>query len=208
MKTLTKKQSDAVREIKNWLIHKGRTPSVRELMTVLGYKSPRSAALIIQELVSKGVLQRRSDGTFQFIKDLESDPTHARTVEVPLLGTVACGMPILAQENVEAFVPVSTELAHPGSQYFLLRAKGDSMDRAGINDGDLVLVRQQSVADDGNLVVALIDDEATIKEFHRGKNIIVLRPKSSNDSHQPIILTENLQVQGVVVATVPAHSLK
>lgn len=199
---LTKKQSDAVRQIRNWLVHRGRTPSVRELMTALGYKSPRSAALIIEELIEKGILKKRSNGTLQLIKDVDSDSTHARTVNVPLVGTVACGMPILAYENNEALIPVSVELARPGFQYFLLRAEGDSMDEAGINDGDIVLVRQQTTAENGDLVVALIDDEATIKEFHRRENIVILRPKSSNKSHQPIILTDNIQVQGIVVATI------
>jgi len=199
---LTKKQSDAVRQIRNWLVHRGRTPSVRELMTALGYKSPRSAALIIEELIEKGILKKRSNGTLQLVKDVDSISTHARTVSVPLVGTVACGMPILAYENNEALIPVSVELARPGFKYFLLRAEGDSMDEAGINDGDIVLVRQQTTAENGDLVVALIDDEATIKEFRRNKNIVILKPKSSNKSHQPIILTDNLQVQGIVITTI------
>src|SRR5206468_2058202 len=104
----------------------------------------------------------------------------ARTVDVPLVGSVACGTPLLAVENFEAHVAVSKSLARPGSKYFLLRAKGDSMDRAGIEDGDLVLVRQQSHAENGDGVVALIDDDATIKAFHREKGVVVLRPRSNN----------------------------
>ncbi len=200
--SLNKKQADAARHIRNWLIHKGRTPSVRELMRFLGYKSPRSAALIIEELIQKGILRKRPNGDLQLIKDLNTNLVHARTVNVPLVGTVACGMPILAHENIEGFIPVSVSLARPGFKYFLLRAKGDSMDKAGINDGDLVLVRQQPIAENGELVVALIDDEATIKEFHRGKDAIILIPRSTNREHKPIILTENFQVQGVVVKTI------
>ncbi|MBI4654520.1 MAG: repressor LexA [Nitrospirae bacterium] len=200
---LSQKQADAVRCIRNWLMHKGKTPSVRELMTELGYKSPRSAALIIEELIQKGILRKRSNGDLQLIKVLDSDSVHARTVDVPLVGMASCGLPILAQENIEGYIPVSVSLAKPGFKYFLLRAKGDSMNKAGINDGDLILVRQQSSAQNGDIVVAMIDDEATVKEFQHSKNCVVLMPRSSNKNHKPIILTENFQVQGVAVTTIP-----
>jgi len=200
---LSQKQADAVRHIRNWLMHKGKTPSVRELMTALGYKSPRSAALIIEKLIQKGILRKRSNGDLQLIKDIDADSVHARTVDIPLVGMVTCGVPILAQENIEGFIPVSVSLARPGFKYFLLRAKGDSMNKAGINDGDLILVRQQSVAQNGDIVVALIDDEATVKEFQHSKNCVVLMPRSNNKKHKPIILTENFQVQGVAVTTIP-----
>lgn len=204
MKTqLRQKEADAVRYVRNHLMHKGKTPSVRELMTALGYKSPRSAALIIEELIQKGILRKRSNGDLQLIKDIDADSVHARTVDIPLVGTVTCGVPILAQENIEGFIPVSVSLAKPGFKYFLLRAKGDSMNKAGINDGDLILVRRQSAAQNGDIVVALIDDEATVKEFQHSKNCVVLMPKSSNKNHKPIILTENFQVQGVAVKTIP-----
>jgi repressor LexA len=204
MKTqLSKKQVDAVRHIRNWIMHKGKTPSVRELMSALGYKSPRSAALIIEKLIQKSILRKRANGDLQLIKDIDADSVHARTVDIPLVGMVTCGVPILAQENIEGFIPVSVSLAKPGFKYFLLRAKGDSMNKAGINDGDLILVRQQSVAQNGDIVVALIDDEATVKEFQHSKNCVVLMPRSNNKNHKPIILTENFQVQGVAVTTIP-----
>ncbi|MBI4689389.1 MAG: repressor LexA [Nitrospirae bacterium] len=204
MKTqLNQKQADAVRYIRNRLMQKGETPSVRELMTALGYKSPRSAALIIGELIEKGILKKRSNGELQLIKDIDADSTHAHTVDIPLVGMVTCGMPILAQENIEGYIPVSVSLAKPGFKYFLLKAKGDSMNKAGINDGDLILVRRQSIAQNGDIVVALIDDEATVKEFQHSKNCVVLMPRSDNKKHKPIILTENFQVQGVAVTTIP-----
>jgi repressor LexA len=100
-------------------------------------------------------------------------------------------------------VPVSQRIARPGAVYFLLHAVGDSMDEAGINDGDLVLVRQQPVADEGQKIVALIDDEATIKEFRRKKEKVVLAPRSSNPRHRPIILDQEFIIQGVVIDTLP-----
>ena len=200
---LNAKELEAVRHIRNWIANKGRAPSVRELMKALEYKSPHSAALLIRSLLDKGVLRKRPSGDLQLLKDPQESSAHARTVDVPLVGTVACGSPILAQENIEAMIPVSVNLARPGNKYFFLRADGDSMDMAGIGDGDLVLVRQQQTAENGDKVVALIDDEATVKEFHRGRDVVMLMPKSKNKLHKPIILTDNFQVQGVVVATIP-----
>jgi len=196
------KESEALKYVRNCLMHRGKAPSVRELMTALGYKSPRSATLIIDVLIKKGFLKKRPDGEIQLIKGSEDDINHEHTVNVPLVGRVACGLPILAEENIEAMLPVSTKLAHPGSRYFFLRAIGDSMNEAGIDDGDFVLVRQQQNANDGDIVVALIDDEATIKEFHRKKSAVILKPRSSNKKHQPIILTTNFEIQGVVITTI------
>ncbi len=134
-------------------------------------------------------------------KDLLYPTLHqqnAKTVEVPLLGTIACGTPVLAEQNIKSRVSISTKMLKPNYQYFLLRALGDSMNKADINDGDLVLIRQQQTAEDGDKVVALIDDEATIKEFHNKGNMIILKPKSTNSKHQPIILTKDFKIQGVV----------
>ena len=198
------KELETLKVIRNTLMTKGRVPSVRELMTELGYRSPRSAAVLMEQLEEKGVLKKKADGSMQLIEQRTGadDRTHAQTVDIPLVGSVACGMPIIAEENVEALIPVSVKLARPPHKYFLLRAQGDSMNEKGINDGDLVLVRQQESADNGDSVVALIDDHATIKEFHRSEYAVVLKPKSSNGKHKPIILTEDFRVQGVVVTAI------
>ena len=201
--SITAKELEAVREIRNSLMHAGRIPSVRELMSSLGYRSPRSASLIIDQLVKKGVLRRKENGGLQFIKNLADDTSRAQTVDVPLIGMVACGTPMLAEENIQGMISVSTKLARPPHRYFLLKAKGDSMDQRGIDDGDLVLVRQQTTAKDGDTVVALIDDEATIKEFRIGGETFVLKPRSKNKQHQPIVLTKDFQIQGVVITTIP-----
>ena len=111
---------------------------------------------------------------------------------------------MLAEENIETYIPVSTALAKSGSSYFLVRANGDSMDKAGIKDGSILLVRQQAVAENGDKVVALINDEATAKVFERTEQAVILRPKSNNPEHRPIILTENCQIQGVVVTALPS----
>lgn len=200
---VTEKESKALREIRNTFFHRGRCPSTRDLMKALGYRSPRSSALIIDRLISKGFLRRRQDGILQLVKDLESSTMRAKTINVPLVGAVACGIPILAEENVEAIIPVSTELAKPPEKHFLLRARGDSMNLKGISDGDIVLVRQESTASPGDSVVALIDEEATIKEFHPSPHAIVLKPKSTNKQHKPIVLTKDFRIQGIVVTKIP-----
>ena len=184
-------------------MHRGRTPSVRELRDALGYKSPRSAQDILEQLARKGVIRKHKDGDYQLLMNPDLGPVHAQTVNVAIVGAIAAGSPIYAEQNVEGFIPVSVTLAKQGSKYFLLQVRGDSMNEAGINDGDLVLVRQQPVAEEGERVVALIDDNATIKEFHRGKDVVILKPRSTNKKHKPIVLDGNFQIQGIVVATIP-----
>ncbi len=200
---ITGKESEAIREIRNSLMHVGRIPTMRELMSSLGYRSPRSASLIVNKLIKKGILRRKVDGGLQFTRNLAEDTTRAQTIDVPLIGMVACGTPMLAEENIQGMISVSTKLARPPYRYFLLKARGDSMDQKGINDGDLVLVRQQTTAQNGDTVVALIDDEATIKEFRIGAETFVLAPRSKNKQHQSIVLTKDFQIQGVVVTVIP-----
>jgi repressor LexA len=198
-------ETKALRIIRNSFMTKGEPPSVRELMRGLGFTSPNSASLVIASLEERKMIDRRG-GKIRLLKDPVAASASARTVDVPLVGVVSCGTPIFAEENLEAMIPVSTDLAKPGHRYFMLRASGDSMDKAGINDGDLVLVRQQPTAEPGDRVIALIDDSATIKEFRVGGNSVVLAPRSSNPNHRPIVVTGDFAVQGVVVATVPAES--
>lgn len=203
MDKLTIKQAEAARHIRNWIVHRGRTPSVRDLMAALGYKSPRSAQDILEQLAAKGIIKKFESGDYQLLRDPDLGPAHNQTVNIPIVGLVAAGTPILAEENIEGFVPISTSLAKPGGQYYLLRVQGDSMDEVGINNNDFVLVRQQLVADPGEQVVALIDGEATIKEYHPQEDIVVLKPRSTNPDNKPIILDHDFQIQGIVVASIP-----
>lgn len=185
-------------------VQRGSGPSVRDLMAELNFTSPRSAAVIIGRLIELGYLTRRkSDRSLQLLRMPEMSRDRESTVSVPLVGSAACGTPLLAEENIQALIPVSVELARPNHRYFLLRAAGDSMTEAGIADGALVLVRQQPTANNGDIVVALVDDEATIKELRRSDDAVVLMPKSKNGLHKPIVLRRDFLVQGVVTATLP-----
>ncbi len=202
--SVSNKELAALRVMRDFLMKYGKMPSVRELMKEMDYKSPRSAAVILQNLIDKNILKKKDDGSIQFIQYEfnENETTSEQTVKIPLLGAIACGLPILAEENIEAMIAVSTKLAKPTDKYFLLQAKGDSMNEKGINNGDLVLVKQQSSADNGDIVVALIDDEATIKELRINDDNVLLLPRSSNKTHTPIILSRNFIVQGIVVSTI------
>ncbi|WP_368736173.1 transcriptional repressor LexA [Algibacter sp. L4_22] len=129
---------------------------------------------------------------------IKRESSNMDTVEIPLIGSVSCGLPIYAEENIEAKISISKKLVKNVSDYFLLRASGDSMNQKGITSGDLLLIKQKQTASHGDLVVALIDEDATVKEFIHNGDTIVLKPHSTNPKHQPIILTTDFRIQGIV----------
>lgn len=194
-KILSDIEKKALMFIRNEIMHGDRKPSLRILMDYLGYKSPRSASLIISSLIEKGLISRddvTKEIRVNFFKNVKS-----KKVNIPLVGAIACGKPILAVENIEAYIPY--EVKGDPKEYFFLRAIGDSMNKTGIDDGDIVLVKKQQTADPGDKVVALIEDEATIKIFKKDKDKIILEPRSSNPAHKPIYVFEDLQIQGKVM---------
>ncbi|NTW29866.1 MAG: repressor LexA [Candidatus Moranbacteria bacterium] len=197
---LNDKDKRAFGLIRNKIAHFGESPTLREINEVTGGKSPRSASLVIDRLIKAGLI--RKIGRQLILIGVPSNAS-VSTVDVPLVGAVTCGTPMLAEENVQTHIPISTAFAKKGSPHFLLRAIGDSMNQAGIKSGDLLLVRQQAVAEDGDRVVALINDEATVKIFEQADGAVILRPKSSNKKHKPIVLSDNCIIQGVVVAVLP-----
>lgn len=178
----------------NSYVQNRRQPSLDDL-----YKIAEVLGVEAKQLLMTGLQKSKLN---------EGAITNAHTIKIPLLGTVACGTPIFAEENIEAFIPVSDKFIKPSNRYFILRASGDSMDEVGINDGDLVLIRQQNTAFEGDNVVALIDNEATIKEFHYGNNMIILKPRSKNSKHQPIVLTSDFWIQGVVETVIGFNKFK
>lgn len=188
--------------IRDMIVYKGKSPSVRAIAEHMDFKSPRSASLLLDRLEEKKYIERTPGGNIKILRGLDGKVREDSVINIPLVGTAPCGIPLLAEENIEAMIPISQKIAKPGAQYFLLRAIGDSMNKAGINDGDLMLVRKQPVANPGDKVVALIGDNATVKEFYPQKNKIILKPNSSNKKNQPIILTEDFTIQGVVVDTI------
>jgi len=183
----------------------GIFPSTREILRLAGLRSPRSVTQFSDALEKAGYIQRlRGARNIRILCDLRSDTTtdRAETLRVPVIGDVAAGSPILAHENIEGYIDVSRTLARGSVPYFAIRVRGDSMNEAGIADGDLVLVRQQQTADPGEKVVALIDDSATVKLFRPGVETIVLEARSSNPRHRPIVVERDFRIQGVVIAVI------
>ena len=201
--TLSRKEIELLKQLRNWFMHKGYSPSIRELQNTVGYKSPRSISVLLKRLKDKGLINRNDKDELYIIEGHKGDNIKTMTVEIPLIGVVACGSPILAQENIKERIPIDTKIARPPYKYFLLEAKGDSLNKKGINEGDLLLIRQQQTANNHDMVLALINDEATVKEFIKSGNFVFLRPHSTNPVHKQMILTENLMIQGVVVSVIP-----
>ena len=192
-KRITAKQEEILNYIKNEILERGFPPAVREICQAVNLKSTSSVHSHLESLEKNGYIRRDPtkpraieilDESFQMMR--------REMVNVPIVGTVAAGQPILAQQNIESYFPVPSEYM-PNEQSFILRVKGESMINAGILDGDCVLVRQQSTAQNGEMVVALVDDSATVKTFYKENGHIRLQPE--NDTMDPIIV-EDCQILG------------
>jgi len=201
---LTQKQEEFFNVLADYIRREKIPPTNREILKLMGLKSPRSIAQYLDVLEEGGYIQRgKGARNIKILKSPYDNNNSSKTVKVPVVGYVPCGAPFLAEENIEKQVVVSEKIAKPPYKYFMLRAVGDSMNKAGINDGDLVLVRQQMTANDDDVVVALIDDEATIKKLRLHKDYITLEPNSTNPNHCPIILERDFRIQGIVVKSMP-----
>jgi repressor LexA len=185
MEKLTTKEQLVLQKVKDFLAH-GEKLTIRALQTALDYASPRSVSVLLDQIIQKGWIYRDARDQIQLSPSITEESASVRYI--PLIGAIACGMPIFATENIETEIPVSTKIVSTTKKYFFLRAEGDSMNLKGIEDGDLVLIEQTNVAENGKIVVALINDEATLKEFQvRAENVFLI-PHSSNPTHKPIIL--------------------
>ena len=201
---LTAKQEEFFNILADYIRRERVPPTNRELMKAMGLKSPRSIAQYFEVLEKGGYISRgKGARNIKIIKSPYDNDNSSRTVNVPVVGCVPCGAPFLAEENVDKYVAVSDKIAKPPYKYFMLCAVGDSMNKEGINNDDLVLVRQQITANNGDIVVALIDDEATIKKLKLYDSYAALEPRSTNIHHTPIILERDFRIQGVVVGSMP-----
>jgi len=180
----------------------GKPPSFEAIRAELDYGSKRSVQLLLERLATTGRITYEKGGTIDIVH--KSDiVTDARTVDIPFLAEVPCGPLEEAIEDPKGPVKVSISVAKPGSKYFILRAKGDSMNLSEIESGDLMLIRQQATADDNDIVVALVNGAATVKRFRRDKGFVVLTPESKNPEHKPMILTEDFAIQGKFIKRLP-----
>ena len=183
----------------------GVPPSIRQIGTALNISSTNGVRLHLQALQKKGYI-RRSQRTSRGIVSLDrlsnaASATRSTTVDVPILGRVAAGTPIMAAENHEGSLTLDASLLK-NQESFALRVNGDSMINAGILDGDIVVVRLQQGADNGDIVVALLGEEATVKRFYREKDTIRLQPENST---MPPIFSTDVDICGKVIALVRPH---
>lgn len=200
-KTLSKQE--VIIAINGWLVEHGLPPTVEELRQALKLGSKRTVLRYLSWLESEGDIERWSGA--RGIRLLAAAERGNTTITVPLVGEAPAGALMIAEENREGFVQLpATWLKPSGAKHFLLRVKGDSMNKAvvhggRIENGDLVVVEQRPSANPGEIIVALVDGQATIKKLGQGHGYWVLKPDSTYKTHSPIILEEDFSIQGVVI---------
>ena len=192
---ISKKQSEILEYIKSQIINKGYPPSVRDICEAVDLKSTSSVHSHLETLEKNGYI-RRDPTKPRAIEIIDDNFNLARreVVNVPIVGKVAAGEPILAVENIDSYFPVPMEFM-PNEQCFMLKVKGDSMINAEIFGGDTIIVEQSQTARNGDMVVALVDESATVKTFYREADHIRLQPE--NDTMEPIIVPD-CQILGKV----------
>ena len=185
---ISAKQQEILEYIKSQLLAKGYPPSVREICEAVHLKSTSSVHSHLETLEKNGYIRRdpTKPRAIEIIDD-NFNLVRREVVNVPIVGTVAAGVPLLAVENVENYFPIPAEYM-PNQDTFMLKVKGDSMVNAGILNGDCVLVQKQSTASNGDMVVALVDDSATVKTFYKEDGYYRLQPE--NDYMEPIIVND------------------
>lgn len=199
-KALSKEQ--VLSAIRRWILHEGMPPTMAELRNVLKVGSTRTVLRYLRWLEDEGEIERWSGA--RGLRLLKTSNQHAQTSAVALVGEAPAGSLMVAEQNIEGWVRLPKEYLKPArANFFLLRVRGDSMNKAIVNKqriegGDLLLVRQQPTARSGDIVVALIDGEATIKRLVKGEGYFLLKPESTNPKHKPIILNRSFHVQGVI----------
>lgn len=188
--------------IQRWVVGRGTSPSIEQLRVELGVGSTRTVFRYLQLLEEDGTIERLSEA--RGLRLLKPQTIGVQTRAVPLVGQVAAGQLTAAEESLEGWIRLpKTLLRPPSGKFFLLRVRGDSMNRARVEkerleDGDLALVRQQATASAGDIVVALVDGEATVKRLVQGRGYWLLKPESSNPKHQPIVVDKDFRIQGLV----------
>ena len=185
---ITAKQQEILEYIKSEIVNKGYPPAVREICEAVHLKSTSSVHSHLETLEKNGFI-RRDPTKPRAIEIIDDDFNLSRReiVSVPVIGSVAAGEPIFADQNIESYMPILPE-DMPDGPAFMLRVKGESMVNAGIFDGDRVLVRKQESAENGEIIVALVEDAATVKTFYKEDGHFRLQPE--NDTMEPIILDD------------------
>ena len=192
---ITPKQQEILDFLKNEILNKGYPPTVREICKAVNLCSTSSVFTHLEKLEQNGYIKRdlAKPRAIEILDD-NFNITRREVVNVPLIGTVAAGQPILAVQNIDSYFPIPAEYM-PHNECFMLRVKGESMINAGIFNNDTILVEKTNVASDGEIIVALVDESATVKRFYKEKDYIRLQPE--NDSMSPIYV-QNCSIIGKV----------
>lgn len=197
MEQLKPKEQRVLDFINKTIDEQGYPPSVREVCAALGFKSTSTVQMYVNRLITKGYISK-SDGKSRTIRKAE-DADSSHKYKVPVVGQVAAGMPILATQNLDGYITYSCLHMHDEAKLFALKVKGESMIDVGILDGDYVIVEQRTYADNGEIVVALVEDEATVKRFYKENGVYRLQPE--NKEMEPIIV-DSVSVLGKVIAVI------
>lgn len=197
---LTERQRQVLQFIREEIREKGYPPSVREIGEAIGLSSSSTVHGHLARLEEKGYLRRdpTKPRAIELLGEEAGEPVK-RMINVPMLGRVTAGLPIFAEQNVEDHFPIPADFVRSEDDLFMLTIKGESMIEAGILDGDFVLVRRQQAASNGDIVVALLDDEATCKRFFKEAHYIRLQPE--NRTMEPIIVSQ-VQILGKVIGLI------
>lgn len=193
--TKSSKQKEIYEYIKSQIHLKGYPPSVREICSAVGLSSTSTVHGHLARLEKKGLI-RRDPTKPRAIEVLEETSIRKELVDIPIVGTVTAGKPILAIENIEDSFPIPINYIKSNNQLFMLKVKGESMIDAGIYNGDLAIIEQMNTAENGEIVVALIENEATIKRFYKEEDHIRLQPE--NKTMSPIIV-DDCQILGKLI---------
>ena len=193
---ITDKQREILEYIKEMILKKGYPPAVREICEAVHLKSTSSVHSHLESLEKNGYI-RRDPTKPRTIEILDDDfaLTRRELVNVPVIGTVAAGVPILAEQNIEDYLPIPAEIL-PNKEVFMLKVKGNSMIEAGIYNGDKVIVAKQPNAENGDKVVALVDDSATVKTFYKENGHFRLQPENSS---MDLIILDQVEILGKVI---------
>lgn len=202
---MIKEGSDKQSQIYNFLLEftraKGYPPSVREICQAVNLKSTSTVHGHLKRLEKKGLIYRDPTKP-RALEIIELSKEEKELIDIPIIGKVTAGMPILATENIEDIFQIPLDYVKHNNELFILRVTGDSMIEAGILDGDLAIIEQKNIASNGDIIVALIENEATIKRFFKADDFIRLQPENKN--YEPIIV-QNCSILGKLVGIYRAY---
>ena len=211
MKTpLTSKQERVYGAVKAYILADGRSPTLEQLRSTLGFASLRTVTQYLDALEQKGYIVRRKNAKRNIeLRDADANGMPTQTITIPVIANVGCDdLSVFASEQRDEFLEVDKQLVDNDDSIVAVRAIGDSMNDAGINTGDYVLIRFTEHAENGDRVAAIVNDMVTVKRLERREGMTILWPESKDPKFKPIILRENFKIAGKVLCVIPAPQIE